>query len=330
MGLDIKRIFLKTPPMPKEQILRRVAEIKEILSRLPEWLVRERGLRVVTCPCPEDITDIPVKFTRTYYEKGPHDYRSEKRKSSEIRLTPFFVIPRKEMGLGTMQLFCKRKERLDVKQIWEYLMLDLWSHLLRLYTQSTSITLKAPSAVTIEGDNLYMAFETGTIGDRLHEDFPSYHEIILPFGDLTLYQAFALHLGALAHVKEAEELKHGDYQLRHTLFDPGGLLNGFYHYVMLVNKMRGRPTAVNHFLTTPSLSVTDIEHALRAPSTEVQQENDTLLIESRAHAAGHGFKPSDFEKAYRDGYDLIHPQNAVQRFVDWQYERWGISVDSLY
>lgn len=332
MGFDIKLVFPKTPPIPKDKVLQRVAEVKKNLSLWPKWLSRNAPQQtLVGYIYPTKYQGIPFEFTRAYYEKGPHNYATEARKSSKVELLPFFFLPKKETGISPFQLFSKRKGRIDLKQIWEYLMIDLWSHLLRYYSQCLQITLKAPVAVKLEDDALLMSFNSGSIGDLLHKDFEPNLQVTLPFGRFTLYQAFAFHLGALAHIKEAEELKHGDYQLKHILFDPGNLLDPFFYAVYMENIFLRKPTLVNPFLTTPSLSVTDIEHGLRAPRTLVQEENENLLKKARIYAASQGgLKIRHFEKAYRDGYDTIRPENIVQKIVDWQYERWGFSVDTLF
>jgi|GEM_PF-2376908 len=331
MSFDIKQTFPKTPPMPKDQILRRVAEIRKVLSSWPRWMIRRSPRQcLVSCIYPNKYNDVPFEFTRAYYEKGPHNYSTETRKSSKVERLPFFLLPEEKIGIAPFQLFSKIKKRIDLKQIWEFLMLDLWSHLLRYYSQCLQITLKAPIAVKLENDALIMSFNYGSIGDFLHKDFEPGLKVNLSFGELTLYQAFALHLGALAHIKEAEEIKHGDYQLKHIFFDPGNLLDSFFYCVRVENNLCGKLTPVEPFLTTPSLSVIDIEHGLRAPSTQVQQENEALLKKARAYAANHGLKGSHFERAYRDGYDMVQPQNRVQKFIDSQYERWGVSVDNLF
>lgn len=286
---------------------------------------------LVGCVYPSRYKDVPSEFSREYYKKNLHTYETEARKSSKVILMPYFFLPKEEIGITHFQLFSKIKKRIDLKQIWEYLMLDLWRNLLHYYSQSLQITLKAPVPVVLENDSLVMSFNTGSIGDYLHKDFDSALKVALPFGTLTLYQAFALHLGALAHIKEAEELKHNDYQLRHVLFDPGNLLDPYFYYVRMSNIGQHKPTLVDPFLTTPSLSITDVEHSLREPRPKVQEENENLLMKARNYTASHGgMRPFDFEKAYRDGYDMVEEKKIVQKFVDEQNERWGFSVDSLY
>lgn len=332
MGLDIKQMFPKTTPHPKEEILRRVKEVKTILGQWPTWLAGTNRQMVAACAygaSHERLEEIPFEFTRKYYQKGPHNFNRENRKSSEVSLTPLFILPLPETGFKPFQLFMKKKDRAEVRQIWEYLMLDLWSHILRYYSQVGQITLRAPWACKIEGDSLYMSYNSGSIGDCLHKDFDSDLLVPFSFGDRSLFHAFALHLGALAHIKEAEEIKHGDYCLRHVLFDPGKLLDRFFYLVRANNMMRRKPTLVNSFLTAPSLGIADLEHGLRAPNTQVQQENENLLKEARAYSANHKFKPASFERAYREGYDLIQPQNVTQRLVNFQEERWGVSADVL-
>lgn len=327
MGFDIRLTFPKTPPTPKDQILRRVEEMKKRLGPYPEWLCTRNGRVGVGCLYKEGTPDVPPEFTTTY------GFVTEDRVSSKVGLHPFFVLPKKGTNISPFQIFFKIKMRATLKQIWEYLMLDLWSHILRYYSQTLPITLKAPIPVSIGKNNnaLYMSYNLGGIGDRLHRDFSPNLGVELAYGKLTLYQAFALHLGALAHIKEAEEIKHGDYQLRHLLFDPGNLLDPFFYYVRFINEGGGRKlTSFSEFLTTPSLSVVDLEHSLRVPKSQVQLENEVLLKQARGYAASQGLGSKQFEMFYREGYDLVQPQGLVQKVVDWQYERLGFSVDRLF
>lgn len=330
MGLDIQYTFPKTRPRPKSDLIARAAEVRQLLSCTPGWLVGHRRVGVTSCILPRAFTDAPLEFTRAYYQQGPHDYKTEQRKSSEITLTNLFAMPLPETGISPFQLMSKTKERIDLKHVWEYLMLDLWNNLLRDYSNICSISLRSPVPFKLENDALYMGYLSGTIGDRIHYDLRPDHQIRLNSGSLSLYQAFALHLGALAHIKESEELSHGDYQLRHILFDPGQLLDSFFWRAQAANHMAGRFTLVTDFLTSPSLGVIDIEGSLRQTGPQVREENDVMLKQAREYAAGKGLRPLHFEQAYRDGFDLIEPQARFQAIVDRQYERWGVSVEQLF
>jgi len=330
MAVNLKRIFPNVHSRPKQAIIARTAEVKRILSGPPLWMVGNKRKIIGGVSFPRNSTGIPFEFTRDYYRKGPHDFRKETRMSSEVHLMNLFALPLEESGVRPFQLFCKTKERVDIKQAWEYLMLDLWSHLLRYYSQVSQITLKAPQSFKLEGSSLYMAYHMGTIGDHLHKDFKPTLEIPLRFGEATLYQALALHLGAMAHIKESEEISHGDYRLRHFIFDPGGLVENLFYYVMAINSNRHTPTLVNNFITCPALIAIDMEGSLREPNTRVQEENDKMFMRARAYAAGHNLRPRHFERFYRDGYDRIEPQGVIQQLVDQQYQRYGVSVDNLF
>lgn len=324
MKLDLKLIFHKNPPHSRAKVLARMAEIKKALSLQPAWLLGRKGGSIHCAP--RESKDFKPDALNDY-----HNYRTETNLSSKVQRESTFVFPQRSTGIRTFQLFSKTKERKSVMQIWEFLMLDLWSHILRHYSNTHQITLSAPQSYILKEETLLMAYELGTIGTKLAQDYKSNYQVPLPFGNLRLYHAFALHLGSLAHIKETEELLHGDYKLRHLLFDPGNQTDAFSFIVAnTFGVLTGRIQVIEPILSIPSLSVVDLEHGLRASQAEVQRENDEMLTLARHHTSSHGLRPSDFEKGYRDGYDLINPQKVTQGFIDQQHERWGFSVDTVF
>ncbi len=331
MPLDLKLTFPKTSPRPKAEVIARVGDVSRELSQLPVWMLGENTRGLVGCSLSKK-AGAPPELTRNYLT-GFSNFSRERVMSSKVAVMPWFAVPSSliEPPIGVFQLFSKTKSRADVRNVWEFLMLDLWSHVLRHYSMVSKINLKAPQSFKIDGESLTMAFELGTIGKFLAQDYKSRHLVDLPQGKTPLYIAFALHLGALAAVKEAEELHHGDYRLRHVLFDPGEQLQSFFYFLQAWNTFLKRPlTEVKVHVTPPSLSLVDIEHGLRAPVAQVREENEGLLVQARNYAGGNGTRPADFERSYRDGYDMITPESVTQRFVDAQHLRWGFSVDNLF
>lgn len=339
MKLDLNLTFPKTLPSSRAEVVARVGELKRTLSLVPVWMVPSDGRTpwMVGLSVPRQ-SDAPSVFKR---QDGHafHNFTAEKNLSSRVRLEPAFVVPKASTGIEIFQVFSKIKERKDVMLVWEFLMLDLWSHVMRYYTQVGQVCLGAPQSFRLEGDALLMAFQLGTIGNKLCHDYAACYRVKLLTGtELPLYYAFALHLGALAAVKEAEELLHGDCKLRHVIFDPGEQVHNFIHFVLVGRRfIRGLGgmfvppvVSIKPFLSAPSLSVIDIEHGLRAPRPKVREENDRMLVLAREQVVSQGLSPRQFEQAVRDGYDMITPQNVTQRFVDAQYERWGFSVDNLF
>ena len=327
--LDASLLFRKTAPHPREEVARRFVSLKAEFGHHPNWMVGRDRAAFVGCHY-RNGSDVPKEFVRGDFGEPLSDYTGERQKSSSVQLLPMFVLPQESTGIRPFQLFAKTKDRLDLKQIWEFLMLDLWSETLRQYSRVLQITLTAPQSYKLERQTLYMSHEQGTIGKHLANDFRPRHLVPLGEVNMPLYDAFALHLGALARIKEDEELSHGDYQLRHVLFDPGKTLDRLFYFQRMWDQMRGTLTEVTQFLSTPHLSVVDIEHSLRTPKPEVQGENDKMLLQARKFAQSQGISADAFERAYREGYDKVEPQGITQRLIDAQYERWGVSVDKLF
>ncbi|MEA3493289.1 MAG: hypothetical protein U9R38_02760 [Candidatus Margulisiibacteriota bacterium] len=324
MKLNLNLLFPNNPSYSRARVIARMAEIKKALSSRPAWLLGQKGGSIRCVPRKRE--DREIDALDNY-----HNYRSEKDLSSTVQRESMFIFPQRSTGIRTFQLFSKSKERKSVLQVWEFLMLDLWSHVLRHYTEGHQIILSAPQPYMLKGETLHMAYKLGTIGAKLAQDYKSSYQVPLPSGNSRLYHAFALHLGALACVKETEGLLHGDYKLRHLLFDPGNQTDAFsFIIVNTFGILTGGIPVIEPFLSMPSLNVVDLEHSLRAPKTEVQKENEKMLTLARHHTSSHGLRPSDFEKAYGEGYDLISPQNVIQTVVDQQYERWGFSVDTSF
>lgn len=327
--LDSSLLFRNTSPHSREDVTKRFALLKVKFEENPTWMIGTDRQYLVGCYYRRG-ANVPGEFVRGDFGKPLSDFSSERQKSSTVQLLPLFVLPTENSGIRPFQLFVKTKTRLDFKQIWEFLMLDLWSETLRYYSKMSQITLTAPQSYTLDGQTLLMSHELGTIGKHLANDYRPKHPVTLPFGATTLYDAFALHLGALARVKEEEELSHGDYQLRHVLFDPGKTLDSIFYVQSMWNQINGQFTEVTQFLTVPHLSVVDIEHGLRTPRPQIQEENNQMLVQARKYAQSYGISADAFERAYREGYDKVAPLGVTQKLVDAQYERWGVSVDNLF
>ncbi len=331
--MRVNAFFQRTSGIrPKEQVVARVAEASRTLSYFPVWMTGTHRCFLRGISIGGETNGIPFEFTRNRSGSLFYDFTAEKRMSSLVGLCPLVIFPREETGIAPFQVFSKTKERIPMKRLWEFLMLDLWSELLRNYTKVSNICITSPQSFTMGGEcGLFMGFEQGTIGTHLNVDYDPKETVALRSRkNFSLYQAFAFHLGALARIKEDEELTHGDYQLRHVLFDAGGRLRPEFYVAKIIRSLEGKPLSINSFLTEPHLSVVDIEHGLRATKTDAQTENEKMLMQARINSAGNGTKPKIFEAAYRDGYDSITPQGLTQGIVDAQYERWGFSVDRLF
>jgi hypothetical protein len=146
---------------------------------------------------------------------------------------------------------------------------------------------------------------------------------------ISLYLSIAYHLGRLAHIKDSEELLHGDYALRHLIFDREPKVSS-----RLVPATDGRTTTwvpiPSSAVRSPILWVIDVENSTQAPTREVQEENDRLLSDFRKVVRKRR-NIRDLDQFYRDGYDSVNGINPLLPAVkEDQLARLGVSMDNLF
>lgn len=159
---------------------------------------------------------------------GPNVYFTEKQASSSTYLTNLVALP-KEPGEVNRLIF-KEKERWGIKLLWEFTMLDLWDRVLTSYADRYGLDIHCPRPAFVYGrerhvyNGLAMSFCNGAIVSKLplYEDRP--HVDKNTGSQFELYPSLAFALGALIRIKEHEGLLHGDFGLRHLLFDFFGSL----------------------------------------------------------------------------------------------------------
>ncbi len=322
MVFELNRMFpLNFSEIAKPIAVSRAAEMKTALSS--NDLIRNNSLRLLSISMPE----VEQMYASNLSSSPYQIFTGETRKSSEIRIFDIFALS----SDCSFQLLSKSKDRIDIKQVWEFLSLDLWNSMLRGYSSYFDLNITAPKPLKIESDSLFMSRETGTIGDMSHLYCTQDSIMGIPgIGDMPIGGAFAFHLGALAHIKSAENIVHGDYLLRHILLKPNSMQSsGFIDAKELGAIADGNSPDINN-VTPPGISVVDVEHSVLGIKNEVEEENDKLMQQALGYITGHyKMTPKTYKYYYLLGYDRISSLGLYPTIAATQQKKWGFSVDKI-
>ena len=264
-----------------------------------------------------------------------NEYLEERKKSSAISVTNMFA----QSDGDIYQLMSKEKTRGQIKQVWEFLMMDYWKGLLGRYSQACNITMTSPKPFWLEGNKLYMSREIGYISNKMHSHLALTRQAapVTSVGEpLEISDSFALHLGALSRIKARENLFHGDYQLRHILFNPLGISSYMLYPPEVLEQSEIKIADIANKAFSSGISVIDVEGSiLGLDGGSVEYENGIMYCSAIRNAYANGGKAasrtaSRFSRYYRMGMDLVPPDFPVQTpsIIGSQHSRWGFSVDS--
>lgn len=312
MQLNITEMFPGTTRdkgrLSKEVI---VCQVKRKLTELSRWPMWVRSIQVDPDQYSSDSPDkVPCRLERTQSCKTfKYEYGVLNHVNGE--------------ALGVLG---KSKDRAEVRLLWEFLMLDVWSRLLDKYSGylAPPISLSAPRPIRVVNEHeLMMTFCSGINLDRLRLTDHSY-QVGLPTGEekVPLYLSVAFHLGALARIKENEELLHGDYLPRHLIFDFNGELPEVFRRVREAFVQEKPPHK-------PRLSVIDVENSTQAVAARVKEENVKLQEIIRKQTRG-AFSLRHYDRYYEDGHNSIGPHQVLATVVSEQRTTLGVSIEHLF
>lgn len=205
----------------------------------------------------------------------------------------------------------KTKRRSLDKTIYEFLSMQVWHNLLNLYSYVNHLDFQAPKPLGISEDNgthtLHMSYVPGHRIKGLNAFKRNTSVRIQGLENpLSLYSACALHLGALNRIKEQEEIKHGDYDGRHVLFNP---------------------------LERVFMGVIDVENSYISPDSSVlNKESGKIATEFMKYVPGREEYRDTVEASYKTGRDLvILPEGRPQlmRIINELNEEFGVDFDML-
>jgi len=261
-------------------------------------------------------------------------YEAEKKKSSQVYLVNGHIWWTNKPDIG--QMFIKVKERAEVKLLWEFIMLDAWQKLLQKYSENAESKIGSPEPIKVEDNRkgngynmLFMTFCPGLIVSQLSRTMPTHDVAHVDQTMISIYLSIAYHLGRLAHIKDSEELLHGDYALRHLIFDREPKVSS-----RLVPATDGKTRTwvpiPSSAVLSPILWVIDLENSTQAAKKDVQEENDKLLSDFRKIVKKRR-NIRELDQFYRDGYNSLNGINPLLGAVkEDQMTRLGFSMDHLF
>ncbi|HTY14014.1 MAG TPA: hypothetical protein VMD02_07520 [Candidatus Omnitrophota bacterium] len=260
-------------------------------------------------------------------------YKEEKKKSSDVFLFNGHVHWSGRPHLE--QMFLKLKDRTEIRLLWEYVMLSTWDRLLNAHSQGTRQLIGAPTPIKVEKNRgetgyytLLMTFCPGMIVQRVNQH--SRDIAIAHSGDETVpvFLSIAYYLGRLAAIKEIEELIHGDYALRHLIYDPKPTTVASITLKNAGGRFEWVPQPSTPF-SNPKLWMIDVENSAQAPRSQVAIENDRLFSDFRKIVQGKQ-NLRYLDRYYRDGYDSADPSPRLEGIKREQLETLGVNMDVLF
>lgn len=138
-------------------------------------------------------------------------------KPDKIRSSKNYILP-------SNKYFLKQKpSRTLEKTFREFYSLMVWSNLLDSYKHEGS-SLNAPHPIGLsDGGCIFMEFMPGIVGKRISNYRKGTKTDV---GSKNLHEDFIEKVAYLCKVKEINKLVHGDFDLRHLIYDkPTGLLS---------------------------------------------------------------------------------------------------------
>ncbi len=260
-------------------------------------------------------------------------YTAEKQKSSEVYLFNGMVSWKGHPNIE--QLMLKEKRRTEIRLLWEYVMLSTWQKLLAAYSESEDATIGAPHPFKVEGNRrtgeyhtLVMTFCPGLILGKLSVqpyDLNAAH----PGGKrVSMYLSIAYYLGRLARIKEAEELLHDDYALRHLIYHPTPQVVNTVTLQKSGRFIDWIPTRTTEF-PYPKLWVIDVENSHQEPKQIVQEENERLFFNYRNVVRGRS-NIRELDGYYRDGYNSVDREPCLEEIKKKQLEEMSVNMDFLF